>query len=150
VTTPNNSVDGRSEDTDAAHTLDFEETDFALARAALEEPPAGVRIPTAPPTDWGKLRRERAAWEDTQLTQQAQQWLARLPAEIQPNELCTRYPRLANQLAEVWGNGALCLERIDGLLVDSRGARRGFPSRIALELVKLRDLRVAIERRARA
>lgn len=135
-------------DDDDAHTIDFEETDFAGARAALEEPPSGVKITPRAKPDWDKARRPTDE-RDTGLSAQAQRWIERMPPEIHPTELCTRYPRLANQLAEVWSNAALCIQQLDDLLVDSRGARRGFPSRIALELVMLRDHRFAIERRGR-
>lgn len=127
-------------------SIDFEPTDFEQARAALEEPPAGVKaVKRLDAKDWFKRRRPADA-RDVRLTPLAIGWLDRLPPEVRPLDLPRAYPRLANQLAEAWNDVDGCLAMLGDLVVDQRGDRRGFPSRVALELVALRDHRSAIER----
>lgn len=127
-------------------SLDFEETDFEQARAALEEPPAGVKaLKRLDPTEWLKRRRSPEA-SDRLLTPRAETWLDRLPRTVRPMGLARNYPRIANQLAERWDDVDGCIDLLNELLVDKRGTRRGFPSPVALELVALRDHRAAIER----
>ena len=127
-------------------TIDFEETDFEQARASLDEPPAGVKaLQRKDPSEWKKSRRA-ADVRDRLLTPAATAWLEHLPADVRPLDLPRAYPRIVNDLAEVWNNTNLCLKLLAELVVDERGGRRGFPSRIALEIVALREHRAAIER----
>jgi len=65
-------------------------------------------------------------------------WMASLPYAARPNELARRFPRIANSIAELWRRVARCEEYLDSLLVDQRGARRGFPPAVAHELGALR------------
>jgi hypothetical protein len=130
-------------------TIDFEETDFETARAALEEPPAGIKALTRPdPSEWSKRRRPAEA-RDRLLTPATETWLDRLPRDVRPIELPRAYPRIANQVADVWSDAASCMVLLEALMVDRRGGRRGFPSRVALELAALRDHRLAAERARR-
>lgn len=127
-------------------SLDFEVTDFEQARAALEEPPAGVKaLKRFDPTEWFKRRRPPEA-RDRLLTAYTEAWLDRLPPSIRPFELARGYPRIANRLAECWGDADACLDLLNELLVDHRGTRRGFPANVALQIVALRDHRAATER----
>ncbi len=129
-------------------SLDFEVTDFEQARAALEEPPAGVKALKRDPTEWLKRRRPPEA-RDRLLTPHTEAWLDRLPTSIRPLELARCYPRIANRLAECWGDADACLDLLNELLVDRRGTRRGFPADVALQIVALRDHRAATERARR-
>ena len=70
---------------------------------------------------------------DTTLT-----WMARLPKEVRPMVLAGRYPRIANNIADLWRRVARCEEYLDTLVVDRRGNRSGFPPDIAQELNNLR------------
>ena len=56
---------------------------------------------------------------------------------MRPLELCNVYPRIANRLARCWGDVAQTHEVFNDLLVDRRGGRKGFPSPIASELLRL-------------
>lgn len=127
-------------------SIDFEQTDFEAARAALEEPPAGVKaLKRVDPASWSKQRRPAEA-RDRLLTPAADMWLDQLPRGIRPLDLPRAYPRIANEIAEVWNNGPLCLRLLEELMVDRRGGRRGFPARVALEIAALRDHRLSMER----
>jgi hypothetical protein len=129
--------------------IDFEETDFEAARAALEEPPAGIKALSRPgPSDWLKRRRAAEA-RDRLLTPATETWLDRLPRDVRPIDLPRAYPRIANQIADAWNDAASCMVMLESLMVDRRGDRRGFPSRVALELAALRDHRLAAERARR-
>jgi len=49
-----------------------------------------------------------------------------------------RFPRIANQLAAVWSDKPAARSYLDGLLVDDRGNREGFPPDVLRELLSLR------------
>ena len=65
-------------------------------------------------------------------------WLARLPKDVRPMVLAGRYPRIANNIADIWRRVARCEEYLDTLVVDRRGDRTGFPPDVAQELNNLR------------
>lgn len=127
-------------------SIDFEVTDFDQARASLEEPPAGVKVLKRPDDAEPAKQRRSVEPRDRLLTPQAQDWLDSLPREVRPLDLPRAHPRIANQLAELWSNAAASLATMDDLIVDRRGGRRGFASRVAFEIVALREHRYAIER----
>ncbi len=54
--------------------------------------------------------------------------------------LARRFPHVVNRLAEAWPAPALAIDLIDDLLVDRRGARRGFPADALAELLLTRQL----------
>ena len=56
---------------------------------------------------------------------------------VRPLELCNVYPRIANRIARSWDDPASAETVLDDLIVDHRGGRKGFPSQIATELVRL-------------
>ena len=127
-------------------SIDFEVTGFEQARAALDEPPPGVKVlKRFDPREWIKRRRPTDT-RDGRLTPAAETWLDRLPTHVRPLDLPGTHPRIVNQLAEIWSNANACLAMLSVLVVDERGDRRGFSMRIALELVALREYRAAIER----
>jgi hypothetical protein len=66
-------------------------------------------------------------------------WIARLPAHLRPYELLRQHPRVANALAADWGDPQAFHARLDDLLVDKRGNRRGFPDDVCVELLALRS-----------
>ena len=70
---------------------------------------------------------------DTTLT-----WMARLPKDVRPMVLAGRFPRIANNIADLWRRVARCEEYLDTLVVDRRGNRTGFPPDVAQELNNLR------------
>jgi hypothetical protein len=66
-------------------------------------------------------------------------WLEALPAHVRPGELACQFPRIANKLQEIWKRPAICEEYIEDLVVDRRGGRKGFPAKVATEIVELRN-----------
>ena len=66
-------------------------------------------------------------------------WLAALPPNVRPLALATKYPRLANRIAQEWREPSACRRDFDDLVYDKRGTRRGFPPDVYVELLALRD-----------
>jgi len=91
------------------------------------------------------LRPALASWkrkserqQDRVLTRSAQAWARGLPAGIHPKYLLDRYPRIVNRIAQCWGDAPRCDAVFEDLLSDRRGGRKGFPQRVASELMLLR------------
>ncbi len=109
------------------------------AREALEQPPAGVRAVRGPGlADWIARRRPLTEAE-RRLNRAAAQWMLSLPPPARPMELVRRFPRVANALCASWADPQAALQVLEGLLMDRRGGRQGFPREVAGELVALRD-----------
>jgi hypothetical protein len=68
------------------------------------------------------------------LTEAAAGWLVSLPADVRPRELARQFPRIANKLCELWKRPAQCDVYLKKLIMDDRGARKGFPPEVAKEL----------------
>ncbi len=64
-------------------------------------------------------------------------WFGRLPLDAYPRELATQYPRIVNLIASQWDDHDACSAYFSELLVDRRGARKGFPAGVLHELLKL-------------
>jgi hypothetical protein len=92
--------------------------------------------PTSPfPTS----RSDRRARPINQALPGTLKWFESLPPEIQPVALLREFPRIANSIARVWNDEEALEDCLDGLLVDRRGGRRGFPGDVHQELLLLRD-----------
>ena len=61
-------------------------------------------------------------------------WLRSLPRSVHPVQLCRHYPRVANQIAACWHDELVVMRFLHELLVDRRGGRLGFPTRIIDEI----------------
>ena len=121
----------------APGSIEFELTDFEDARLALEELPEGVdKVPKLAPDYW-EQRRRKPLPTDRALQGRTIEWLLKLPASLQPRELCDRYPRAANALAAAWHGGERVAVLVE-LLSDRNGTRRGFPPEVKSELQALR------------
>jgi hypothetical protein len=95
--------------------------------------------PSAPPTvqpEGGFAAMRRAEPCNTVLPA-TRRWLQTLPEDVQPLHLASAFPRIANHLATAWPVRSEAEIVLDGLLVDRRGGRRGFPESVQLELVRL-------------
>lgn len=113
--------------------LAFEFVSVEEAKQILDGAPPEQAQP-----DWPSLRRPVPP-ETMALTPTAMRWLASLPVEARPLELCRRYPRIGNQLAALWSHPNGILAYLEDLLIDKRGDRQGFPGGIALELSRLQE-----------
>ena len=128
---------GKTPPTDGS--IDFEFTDFSKAREALDDLPAGVReVHQLAPGYWEK-RRRAVQPSDRALTGAALDWLMSLPPSIRPRQLCERFPRIVNRIAETWGDRPRTVLALGRLLQDDRGGRQGFPAEIEAEITRLRD-----------
>jgi hypothetical protein len=118
--------------------IEFEITDFAAAREALDALPDGLaKVKTLVPGYWEAMRRKQLPRERA-LAGPTIRWLVGLPSALRPHALCERYPRVANELAEAWPCPAERTAMLDTLLVDRRGGRRGFGLEVQHELGALR------------
>jgi hypothetical protein len=125
-------------------SLDFELTDLGEARRALDLPPDGLIEAQQMAPDYWTARRRSAVPTDRALTGEAMDWVVHLPAELRPIELCERYPRVANAIAQTWAQRAYCESLLAGMLTDKRGRRRGFPAEVQLEIERLASYRAKI------
>jgi hypothetical protein len=78
---------------------------------------------------------------DRVLVSETHLWLRRLPTMSHPKHLCRFYPRVANRIAQCWDVPHRVQALLRELLVDRRGGRAGFPSRIVAEIQLLQRLR---------
>jgi hypothetical protein len=127
-------------------SIDFEITDLSDARQAMEELPAGLREREQLEPGYWDQRRRKPTPADRALTGAALDWLIKLPPEVRPKALCEQFPRVANVIAEAWGDGTAGDRLFERLLTDDRGGRRGFPSEIEHELRRLVDHRAGLRR----
>jgi hypothetical protein len=86
-----------------------------------------------------ELAADAAVATSETLTRETIQWLAELPAEVMPQHLPLRFPRMANALHCRWADRKACLAYLDDLIIDKRGTRRGFPDEILEELATLKN-----------
>jgi hypothetical protein len=116
--------------------IEFELTDFEVARQVLDELPAGLDPAHGDPSYWVSKRRPPMA-SDRALTGSALDWMVSLPPPLRPQQLGRLFPRIANALAQVWVDRGQAMQALDGLLVDRRGGRRGLPDTVQAELLAL-------------
>ncbi len=121
--------------------FEFELTDFASAREALDD--ASIELAAeaarpADPADWARRRRPQVP-TDRALAGATIDWMLRLPTRLQPHHLADQYPRLANQIAAAWGDRERCLRALHGLLHDDRAGRRGLPQDLRREVEALQQ-----------
>src|SRR5258707_13614672 len=121
--------------------LEFEKVSAEEARWAFDGKPA---------TSVGsKSCDKRTQTPEEPLLNVTRTWLASLPPDVRPMELVRQFPRIANRLRHVWKQVARCEEYLDALLVDRRGTRKGFPSKISEELEALREYHALLYPRGR-
>ena len=77
---------------------------------------------------------------DATLLPLAVRWYAELPAEVRPELLAAMFPGITNKLALAWPEAPRARALLDELLIDRRGDRSGFPSRVFDELLRLHGL----------
>lgn len=119
-------------------SIDFELTDFLSARSALDELPEGVLEAQAMKQGGWEAQRRKPVASDRALTGIALDWLMALPHDLRPRKLCESFPRVVNLVAQQWPDPIRRMAVLDGLLVDSRGTRRGFPPEELREIQLLR------------
>lgn len=83
-----------------------------------------------------KPRYRRPVWV---LEPRAIRLLDALPASLRLFQLRCHFPHVLNQLAECWHDAAQMQRLIQGLLIDQRGNREGFPPDAQAEVQDLAD-----------
>jgi hypothetical protein len=86
--------------------------------------------------DWSSKR--RAAPVD-ELMKGTLRWATTLPAELRPQALMNKFPRVANLVAACWKEPKsfhICMNDLV-VVIDRRGKRQGFPPEVLIELVNL-------------
>lgn len=68
-------------------------------------------------------------------------WMDMLPAAMRPYKLLSQHEDIVKRIVLLWnGDEAALLHYLEGLLVDKRGGRKGFPVDVAAELLRLNRL----------
>lgn len=114
--------------------IPFEKVSLQDAKAALDHSATAAQTP--PVENWRFLRGANSP-NNQDLTEQAWQWLDRLPVEVQPGGLVQQFPRNTNKLAELWTRPLYCEKYLNALVLDQRGSRKGFTPDLVKELAVL-------------
>lgn len=115
-------------------SIDFEITDFDVARRALDELPAGVAAVQRLKGGQWEAHRRKPLPTDRALTGEAMDWVMALPPTLRPYSTSEQFPRVVNAIAASWSDIAFSLRVIDHMVHDYRGGRRGFPIAVQKEL----------------
>ncbi len=75
-----------------------------------------------------------------ELSVEAGRLLDAVGARVALIHLPSRFPRVLNRIASLWNRPTITEQCFEELLLDSRGARSGFPPEVLSELVLLRTL----------
>jgi hypothetical protein len=94
---------------------------------------------SSPPESPQAAQRRQKTTTVNRLLSSTIDWLAALPPNVRPLALATKYPRLANRIAQEWREPSACRKDFDDLVYDKRGTRCGFPPDVYVELLALRD-----------
>lgn len=124
--------------------LDFQITDLADARHALEELPPGVTEVQANQPGFWEQRRRRPLPTDRAISGTTIDWVVALPPSLRPHQLCEAFPRVANELAHLWPDDVGCAAYLETLVAPRRRGRRGFPAPVLEELKRLRSHRLEL------
>jgi hypothetical protein len=116
--------------------IEFEFTNVADARQEADRPAAVVALEKLLPGRWEEQRRPPCA-SDRALTGKAIDWLLALPEPHRPKALSAQFPRIANHLADHWGDALGIQLALMRLLADERGGRKGFSLQIEQEIGRL-------------
>ncbi|HWW06800.1 hypothetical protein [Collimonas sp.] len=112
--------------------IPFEKVSVSEAKAVLDQD-----LIKRQEKNWEHLRRMLGP-ADLDLQKPTYNWLLSLPTEIWPLWLIKHYPRIANQFADVWLRRSACEKLFAELLLDQRGARKGFPEEVSREIMALK------------
>ena len=98
-------------------------------------------LPDSPAAREEALRamRRPPSKDDFELSTEAHALLASLDSSVRPKDLAVQFPRIVNQTAKLWLRPAQMDKYLDGLLVDTRGNRKGFPPGVLMELTNLKE-----------
>lgn len=69
----------------------------------------------------------------------AERWYANLPDKIKPTALRCKFPHILEQIQRAWESPRQVDQLFNGMMVDDRGGRQGFPFAAILEMHALKD-----------
>ena len=69
--------------------------------------------------------------------------MGELAADNFPEAIAQNFPHILARLADLWGSAALDAY-LDGLMLDDRGGRHGFPPDVGMEIFRLISLHASI------
>ncbi len=69
--------------------------------------------------------------------------MGELAADNFPEAIAQRFPHILARLADLWGSAALDAY-LDGLMLDDRGGRQGFPPDVGTEIFRLIALHASL------
>ena len=101
-------------------------------------PQQGFSPEPATVSDWQTVRRTVDV-KDSQLRVRTFKWLATLPAHVRPMATARQYARIVNRIGDLWAHCESTRLYFQGLLIDRREGREGFPSVVRRELEVLQD-----------
>lgn len=117
--------------------------DIPFEKVTIEEAmnAVGKDTPPAPLVEWNAQSDQYQRMEPqnaSTLTRETFQWLTKLPLEARPLALAQQFPRVTNRIAELWKWPMQCERYLEGLIIDERGNRKGFPPDVTIELTTLK------------
>ncbi|MFC5475863.1 hypothetical protein [Paraherbaspirillum soli] len=113
-------------------SIQFEKVSISEAKAVLDDDQRARQE-----KNWEHFRRMISP-SDLELKEATYHWLLTLPIAVWPLWLAKHFPRIANHLAEVWRQPAVCEDLFVELLLDQRGTRKGFPEEVSREIMALK------------
>lgn len=113
--------------------LPFEKVSLVEAKSVLD----GDDVATSTEIKRWEDSRRRENQKNHDLHELTYRWFAKLPENIKTWDLIRYFPRIANELADVWERPTVCARFLDQLLLDNRGDRKGFPVKVMREIMTL-------------
>jgi hypothetical protein len=112
-----------------------------IAEATSAAGPAPRLAPVAAPLPDRSIERRAPADDpdDGTLLDRTFKWLATLPADLRPTATARAYPRIVNRIGDLWGHCEYTRLYFQGLLIDRRRDRKGFPPGVRRELEALQQ-----------
>lgn len=101
-----------------------------VPRVGAAKSPASKTAPAGPATPERPMLRPG-------LAAQVARWMESLPETLRPVTIAEQFPRIAERLSLIWVSPSDARSYLDGLLIDDRGSRQGFPAEAASELLRL-------------
>jgi hypothetical protein len=77
--------------------------------------------------------------KESHLRERTFKWLATLPANVRPMATARQYARIVNRICDLWAHCEFTRLHFQGLLIDRRRGREGFPAIVRHELEVLQN-----------
>ena len=101
-------------------------------------PPASAQLPCAAPPVV-RVANSGDAYRASRDKPVLDAWLKSVPQHVRPTALAGIYPRIIMKIIDLWQDEAALRVYFDDLTRDRRGARSGFPPKVADEIARLQN-----------